>query len=106
MSVRENILCGLAYDEEKYHRVIYACLLQQDLLELPHGDATHIGEKGLNLSGGQKARVALARYSLTQLTTYSLTHLTTYSLTHLITYSLTKPLTHSGACTRMRPWSC
>lgn len=65
MSVRENILCGLAYDEEKYHRVIYACLLQQDLLELPHGDATHIGEKGLNLSGGQKARVALARYSLT-----------------------------------------
>lgn len=61
MSLRENILFGSAFDEDKYRRVLDACCLLEDLLNLPAGDATEIGEKGLNLSGGQKARVALAR---------------------------------------------
>ncbi|KAF8339574.1 uncharacterized protein EI90DRAFT_3151078 [Cantharellus anzutake] len=60
-SIRDNILFGLACDEERYQAVIKACALTTDLALLDDGDATEIGEKGVSLSGGQKARVALAR---------------------------------------------
>mmetsp|Transcript_6250 Transcript_6250/g.18862 ORF Transcript_6250/g.18862 Transcript_6250/m.18862 type:complete len:1282 (+) Transcript_6250:91-3936(+) len=60
-TVRENILFGQEYDADRYREVISACCLQRDLEILPVGDATEIGEKGITLSGGQKARVALAR---------------------------------------------
>eukprot|EP00927_Polykrikos_kofoidii_P068563 TRINITY_DN6390_c0_g1_i3.p1 TRINITY_DN6390_c0_g1~~TRINITY_DN6390_c0_g1_i3.p1 ORF type:complete len:1314 (-),score=172.02 TRINITY_DN6390_c0_g1_i3:281-4147(-) len=66
-SVRDNILFGadLAGTEEEiqtaYLSAVEAAALEQDLLILPAGDATEIGEKGVNLSGGQKARIALAR---------------------------------------------
>jgi len=60
-TVKENILMGRAFDEERYERVIEACSLTQDLDMLEGGDNTEIGEKGINLSGGQKQRVSLAR---------------------------------------------
>ena len=60
-TLRNNILFGLPYDREWYDAVISACSLDQDLIELPNGDLTIIGDKGVNLSGGQKARVGLAR---------------------------------------------
>ncbi|KAJ1870565.1 ABC transporter C member 13 [Coemansia sp. RSA 990] len=60
-SFRENILFGNGYDEARYNQVILACALTDDISELPGGDATEIGFKGVNLSGGQKARLALAR---------------------------------------------
>ncbi|KAI9501994.1 P-loop containing nucleoside triphosphate hydrolase protein [Coemansia spiralis] len=60
-TLRDNILFGHKYDEEFYNRVINACALRPDLEMLPSGDMTEIGEKGINLSGGQKARVSLAR---------------------------------------------
>ncbi|GBG71636.1 hypothetical protein CBR_g9052 [Chara braunii] len=60
-TVQENILMGNQLDEEKYNQVINACALVEDLGMLQGGDQAEIGEKGINLSGGQKHRVALAR---------------------------------------------
>ncbi|KAJ2863548.1 hypothetical protein GGH94_003542, partial [Coemansia aciculifera] len=60
-TLRSNILFGLKYDESFYNRVVDACALRPDLEMLTAGDMTEIGEKGINLSGGQKARVSLAR---------------------------------------------
>uniref|UniRef100_A0A8D3DJ25 ATP-binding cassette sub-family C member 5 n=1 Tax=Scophthalmus maximus TaxID=52904 RepID=A0A8D3DJ25_SCOMX len=60
-SLKENILFGNVYEQEKYHTVLEACCLLPDLAELPYGDMTEIGERGANLSGGQRQRVSLAR---------------------------------------------
>ncbi|OBA23299.1 hypothetical protein METBIDRAFT_29808, partial [Metschnikowia bicuspidata var. bicuspidata NRRL YB-4993] len=60
-TVKDNILFGNPLDEKKYQDVIYACSLESDLEILPAGDQTEIGERGITLSGGQKARINLAR---------------------------------------------
>ncbi|KAI0260098.1 P-loop containing nucleoside triphosphate hydrolase protein [Gloeopeniophorella convolvens] len=60
-TIRENILFGAPYDETRYRKVIYQCGLTRDLSLFEAGDRTEVGEKGLTLSGGQKARVTLAR---------------------------------------------
>ncbi|CAE6442804.1 unnamed protein product [Rhizoctonia solani] len=60
-TIRENILFGTEYDEERYNKVILQCGLEPDMRLLESGDQTEVGEKGVKLSGGQKARVSLAR---------------------------------------------
>uniref|UniRef100_A0A8C6NTH4 ATP-binding cassette, sub-family C (CFTR/MRP), member 10 n=1 Tax=Nothobranchius furzeri TaxID=105023 RepID=A0A8C6NTH4_NOTFU len=60
-SVQDNILFGKDYDADFYQAVIEACALSDDLGVLPNGDQTEVGENGVTLSGGQKARLALAR---------------------------------------------
>ncbi|KAF7982734.1 hypothetical protein HWV62_26606 [Athelia sp. TMB] len=60
-TLRDNILFGQADDAQRFRDVIRACSLEHDLEMLPNGEQTEIGEKGINLSGGQKARVSLAR---------------------------------------------
>ena len=60
-TIRDNILFGLNLNEDRYNRTIEICQLASDLEMLPGGDLTEIGEKGINLSGGQKARISLAR---------------------------------------------
>ncbi|KAL4756867.1 P-loop containing nucleoside triphosphate hydrolase protein [Aspergillus foveolatus] len=60
-TIRENITFGQEFDQAKYDAVIDACALKPDLRILPHGSFTEIGERGINLSGGQKHRVSLAR---------------------------------------------
>uniref|UniRef100_A0AAX7VJX5 ATP-binding cassette, sub-family C (CFTR/MRP), member 3 n=1 Tax=Astatotilapia calliptera TaxID=8154 RepID=A0AAX7VJX5_ASTCA len=60
-TLRDNILFGNPYNEQKYNSVLEACALTPDLQVLPGGDMTEIGEKGINLSGGQRQRVSLAR---------------------------------------------
>ena len=61
MSIRDNILFSSPLDDIRYKQVIEACALNQDFASFPHGDLSNIGENGIGLSGGQKARVALAR---------------------------------------------
>ncbi|KAF2093797.1 ABC bile acid transporter-like protein [Rhizodiscina lignyota] len=61
MSIRENILFSAPYEETRYKQVLEACALLSDMVEFKNGDLSFIGENGVGLSGGQKARVALAR---------------------------------------------
>jgi ATP-binding cassette subfamily C (CFTR/MRP) protein 4 len=60
-SVRQNILFGQEMDQDKYQKVIRVCALEDDLSLFSHGDQTLVGERGVMLSGGQKARISLAR---------------------------------------------
>ncbi|KAL6299258.1 P-loop containing nucleoside triphosphate hydrolase protein [Sparassis latifolia] len=60
-TLKENVLFGQPFNEEKYWKAIECASLLPDLQVLPDGDLTEIGEKGINLSGGQKQRVNIAR---------------------------------------------
>ena len=60
-TIRDNILFGSKFVQDKYDRVVRACCLDVDFENLPAEDMTEIGEQGVNLSGGQKQRLALAR---------------------------------------------
>lgn len=60
-TLRDNILFGSAFDADRYQKVLRYCSLESDLEILPAGDQTEVGERGITLSGGQKARISLAR---------------------------------------------
>ncbi|KAL8913430.1 MAG: hypothetical protein Q9171_001723 [Xanthocarpia ochracea] len=60
-SVKENIVFGHRWDSQFYDRTVNACALADDFKTLPDGDRTEVGERGISLSGGQKARLTLAR---------------------------------------------
>ncbi|BCS29844.1 ATP-binding cassette glutathione S-conjugate transporter YCF1 [Aspergillus puulaauensis] len=60
-SVRENIVFGHRWDPQFYDLTVEACALLDDFKNLPDGDQTEVGERGISLSGGQKARLTLAR---------------------------------------------
>lgn len=58
-SIRQNITFGKEFDRKKFERVVEACSLKKDLELLPLGEKTLVGEKGINLSGGQRARICM-----------------------------------------------
>ncbi|MEE6510167.1 hypothetical protein FKM82_029369 [Ascaphus truei] len=60
-TLRDNILFGKEFEEERYNHVLNICCLRPDLAILPDSDLTEIGERGANLSGGQRQRISLAR---------------------------------------------
>ena len=60
-TIRQNILCGLNYESDRYKKVIKVCALKRDFNLFANGDLTLVGERGVSLSGGQKARVSMAR---------------------------------------------
>lgn len=60
-TIRDNILFGESYRPKRYEKIIEMCALKADIESMPNGDLTRVGERGLNLSGGQKMRVSIAR---------------------------------------------
>ncbi|XP_067131389.1 ATP-binding cassette sub-family C member 4-like [Centruroides vittatus] len=60
-TIRENIIFGEEYQEEKYRKVLHITTLEKDIRIFPNGDSTLVGERGVIMSGGQKARINLAR---------------------------------------------
>lgn len=60
-SVRQNILFGREFEYERYKQVVRVCSLSRDFSLFPYADRTIVGEKGISLSGGQRARINLAR---------------------------------------------
>ncbi|EFA04472.2 putative multidrug resistance-associated protein lethal(2)03659-like Protein [Tribolium castaneum] len=60
-TVRNNILFGREYDRALYREVVKVCALERDFKQFPQGDRTVVGERGVSLSGGQRARINLAR---------------------------------------------
>ncbi|CAG4922635.1 unnamed protein product [Colias eurytheme] len=60
-TIKQNILFGLPYDRLRYKKVVAACALLRDFEQLPAGELTLVGERGISLSGGQRARIGLAR---------------------------------------------
>ncbi|KAG8696666.1 hypothetical protein FRC08_007008 [Ceratobasidium sp. 394] len=95
-TIRDNILYGLPYSKTRYEAVLDACALRPDLKILAAGDQTEIGEKGVSLSGGQRARCALARavysYSKTVLLDDPLAAVDMHTARHIVEQCLSGPL--------------
>ena len=97
-SIRENILFGSEYDLRWYKQIVRACALLPEFKQLPDGDLTVVGERGFNLSGGQIARISLARALYRNPSILLLdqplgsvdAHIGTYLLENAILSSLTK----------------
>lgn len=71
-TVRQNILFGMPMNKARYREVVRRCALEKDFTLLANGDKTVVGERGQSLSGGQKARISLARACYRDATIYLL----------------------------------
>eukprot|EP00039_Didymoeca_costata_P001601 m.53653 g.53653 ORF g.53653 m.53653 type:complete len:1321 (-) comp10876_c0_seq1:105-4067(-) len=71
-TIEANICFGQPYDADRYSRVVKACQLEQDIETFPEGHDTVVGERGVTLSGGQRARLSLARAAYQEADVYLL----------------------------------
>ncbi|MEW5311310.1 MAG: hypothetical protein WDW38_003037 [Sanguina aurantia] len=110
-TLRENVLLGGEMDVQRYNQALHAAALLPDLADLPLGDVTHIGERGATLSGGQRARLSLARALYAHAAVYViddvLSSLDSASAAHVVQHGLLGPpmqgatrivVTHSARC--------
>ncbi|POY72105.1 hypothetical protein BMF94_4837 [Rhodotorula taiwanensis] len=101
-SIRDNIVFGARYNGQRYRAVLGACALMPDLAQLELGDETEVGEKGTVLSGGQKARVSLARavYSSAKVVLLDdvLSAVDSHTAQHLVEGCLRGPLMRGRTC--------
>ncbi|PWY64814.1 hypothetical protein BO83DRAFT_453652 [Aspergillus eucalypticola CBS 122712] len=96
LTIRDNVLFGLPFDARRYTQVIFACALESDLQAMVDGDETQLGPNGVNLSGGQKARLCLARALYSRATVLLLddifSSVDVHTAAHLCHYALAGPL--------------
>uniref|UniRef100_A0A672Z7A9 ATP-binding cassette sub-family C member 5 n=1 Tax=Sphaeramia orbicularis TaxID=375764 RepID=A0A672Z7A9_9TELE len=97
-TLRDNILFGREYQEDRYQSVLSVCCLRPDLTLLPNADLTEIGERGANLSGGQRQRISLARALYSDRDVYilddPLSALDTHVANHIFNNAIRKQLRH------------
>ena len=60
-TIKQNILFGMDFDKQRYDKTLTLCKMNQDIASFEHGSAELVGDRGTTLSGGQKARLNLAR---------------------------------------------
>ncbi|OAV89994.1 hypothetical protein PTTG_07453 [Puccinia triticina 1-1 BBBD Race 1] len=101
-SIRNNILYGSLMNRTRYTQVLKACALASDLTTFTDGDLTEIGDKGTVLSGGQKARISLARalYSPAKVLLLDdvLSAVDSHTAQHLFNHALIGPLMKDRTC--------
>lgn len=101
-SIRNNILYGSMMNRTRYTEVLKACALAADLATFADGDLTEIGDKGTVLSGGQKARISLARalYSPAKVLLLDdvLSAVDSHTAQHLFNHVLNGPLMKDRTC--------
>ncbi|KAI9043143.1 uncharacterized protein KD926_004326 [Aspergillus affinis] len=101
-TIKDNILFGLPYNPERYDQVVAACALDHDLQSFPDGDRTQLGPNGVNLSGGQKSRLCLARALYSRATVLLLDDILSavdvHTAAHLCKHALTGPLAQRRTC--------
>jgi ABC-type multidrug transport system fused ATPase/permease subunit len=99
-TVRDNIVFGNPWDEQKYKRVLKLAALETDLKILSKGDLTDIGDKGINLSGGQRQRVSIARSLYADRDIYvfddPLSAVDSHVAAHLVEHAITKFIKGQG----------
>lgn len=101
-TIRDNILFGCPYLPQRYSEVLFACALNPDLEMLSDGDMTEVGGNGVNLSGGQKSRLSLARAIYSRAQTLIMDDIFSavdvHTAKHLYEHALTGPLVEGRTC--------
>lgn len=95
-TLQENVVFGQEFDQDWYKEVLDACALTKDIEQMPMGHATEVGERGISLSGGQKARVSLARAIYSRADIYILDDVLSAVDEHVAKHLINRIFSHDG----------